>query len=111
MTGTAARPGHQTGVGSGPNWWLVVAMAITTYMAMLDMTVVTVALPTMTEDFDTSPAVSEWLVLGYLLPLVGVSLPAGRWVEDASWRASLLLATTALAYALALRLTRRRLLK
>jgi MFS family permease len=64
-------------------------MALATYLAMLDMTVVTVALPILTEDFGTIPAVSEWLILAYLLPLVGFSLPAGRWVDSAPWRASL----------------------
>lgn len=61
-------------------------MAATTFMATLDMTVVTVALPTMTRDLDVSPAVSEWLVLAYLLPLVGLSMPAGRWIDSAPWR-------------------------
>lgn len=70
-------------------WWLVVAMALATYLAMLDMTVVTVALPILTDDFGTTPAVSEWLILAYLLPLVGFSLPAGRWVDAAPWRACL----------------------
>ncbi|MDV3222065.1 MAG: MFS transporter [Intrasporangium sp.] len=91
-TVTVQSPGHR-----GPlthttrsGWWLVVAMAATTYMAMLDMTVVTVALPVMTDDFGVTPAVSEWLVLAYLLPLVGLSLPAGRWVDRAPWRTCLL---------------------
>ncbi|HKX68296.1 MAG TPA: MFS transporter [Intrasporangium sp.] len=77
------------GAPARPRWWLVVAMALATYLAMLDMTVVTVALPILTEDFRTTPAVSEWLILAYLLPLVGFSLPAGRWVDTAPWRASL----------------------
>lgn len=89
--------GLASGRGSRSGWWLVVAMALVTYLAMLDMTVVTVALPMVTEEFGTTPAVSEWLVVAYLLPLVGLSLPAGRWVDGAPWRASLQLSLSGFA--------------
>jgi MFS family permease len=89
---------HAAPVGRA-GWWLVAAMALTTYLAMLDSTVVAVALPTITEDFNVTPALSEWLVLAYLLPLVGLSLPAGRWLDSAPWRECLLVSATGFAAA------------
>lgn len=86
-----APPGRHGG------WLTVVAMALATFMAMLDMTVVAIALPVITAGFGTSPAVSEWVVLAYLVPLVGLSLPAGRWVDAVGRRTAVLFGTTGFA--------------
>ncbi|MQA86769.1 MAG: hypothetical protein GEV03_19600 [Streptosporangiales bacterium] len=59
------------------SWSLVVAMGLTVYMATLDLSIVTVALPTLEEDFGTRPSVTEWVALGYMLPLIGCCYPAG----------------------------------
>ncbi|MCM0674517.1 MFS transporter [Micromonospora phytophila] len=70
-------------------WWLVVAAGLAVFMAMLDMSIVGIALPNIGADFDVSPAAAEWVVLGYLLPLVGVTLPAGTWLDRVGKRPAL----------------------
>lgn len=92
-TGFGMRPDRRGG------WLTVVAMALATFMAMLDTTVVALALPVITAEFGTSPAVSEWVILAYLVPLVGLSLPAGRWVDAIGRRTAILFATCGFAAA------------
>lgn len=94
-TGFGMRPDRRGG------WLTVVAMALATFMAMLDTTVVALALPVITAEFGTSPAVSEWVILAYLVPLVGLSLPAGRWVDAIGRRTAILFATCGFAAATA----------
>ncbi|NIK61975.1 MFS transporter [Kribbella shirazensis] len=78
----------------GNRWWLVVAVGLAVFMAMLDMSIVGIALPSIEADFDASPAAAEWVVLGYLLPLVGVTLPVGPWLDQVGKRSALVFSTT-----------------
>lgn len=83
--GAPRRPAQQE-----PNrWWLVVAAGLAVFMSILDMSIVGIALPNIGADFDVSPAAAEWVVLGYLLPLVGVTLPVGPWLDQVGNRAAL----------------------
>ncbi len=68
-------------------------------MAVLDMSVVNVALPVMEKDFGVPTAVSEWVVLGYLLPLIALALPSGRWLDQVSPRSALVLSVGGFAVA------------
>ncbi|GAA4105092.1 MFS transporter [Actinomadura miaoliensis] len=70
-------------------WPLVAAMGLVVFMATLDTSVVAVALPAMERDFGVRTAATEWVVLGYLLPLVAVTLPAGRWLDRVGARPAL----------------------
>jgi MFS family permease len=70
-------------------WWLVVSAGLAVFMAVLDMSVVNVALPMIESDFGTTTSVSEWVVLGYLLPLISLALPSGRWLDTVGRRAAL----------------------
>lgn len=70
-------------------WRLVAAAGIAVFMAQLDVTVVNVALPTIEHEFGTGPSVAEWVVLGYVLPLIALTLPAGRWLDLVGQRAAL----------------------
>ncbi|GLW64432.1 MFS transporter [Actinomadura rubrobrunea] len=70
-------------------WPLVAAMGLVVFMATLDAGVVAVALPALERDFGVRTAATEWVVLGYLLPLVAVTLPAGRWLDRVGARAAL----------------------
>jgi MFS family permease len=74
--------------GERARWSLVVAMALATFMAMLDMTVVAMALPAITTEFGTTPATSEWVVIGYVVALVGLSLPVGGWLDTVGRRSA-----------------------
>jgi MFS family permease len=70
-------------------WWLVVAAALTVFMAALDVSIVAVALPSIEETFGTHATVTEWVALAYLLPLVALSLPSGRWLDQVGKRAAM----------------------
>ncbi len=80
-------------------WWLVAAVGLAVFMAMVDTTIVGIALPSIRADFAVPPAIAEWVVLGYQVPLVGLALPAGRWLDRAGSRPALLLSTGGFAAA------------
>ncbi|NDL56923.1 MFS transporter [Phytoactinopolyspora mesophila] len=71
-------------------WWLVVAAGLAVFMAQADVTVVHVALPTIENQFGISTALTQWIVLGYVLPMVALSLPAGRWLDQMGRRQAFL---------------------
>lgn len=75
-------------------WWLVVATGLAVFMGMLDTSAVNVALPALEREFSTRTSVSQWVVLGYLLPLIAMALPSGRWLDRTGRRAAMLLSTT-----------------
>ena len=50
-------------------------------MATPDMSVVNVALPRTQHEFATRTSVTQWIVLGYMLPLVPLTLPSARWLD------------------------------
>lgn len=73
-----------------PNrWWLVGAIGLSVFMAVLDLNIVTVALPAIEQEFGTGTNVTEWVVLGYALPMVALLLPSGRWLDTIGRRAAL----------------------
>src|SRR4051794_1669723 len=75
-------------------WWPVIGSGLVVFMATLDTSIVAVALPALERDFGVRTAAAEWIVLGYLLPLIALTLPAGRWLDRAGPRSALLLAVT-----------------
>ena len=69
--------GLQTG-----NWLLPVLVAlIGAFMALLDSSIVNVALPTMMRVFNTDTSTISWVVTGYMLAL-GVVVPLSGWLGD-----------------------------
>ncbi|MFD5430630.1 MFS transporter [Kitasatospora sp. NPDC127067] len=73
-------------------WSLVVAAGLLSFVAMLDMNVVNLALTDISAGLHVSPGVAQWAALGYQLPLVALLLPAGRWLDQVGTRSALLLA-------------------
>jgi DHA2 family multidrug resistance protein len=62
--------------------WLVLAcVMIGTFMAVLDATIVTVALPNMMATFGITVDHAEWILTAYLL-VFGVMLPSSGWFAD-----------------------------
>lgn len=62
--------------------WLVAICFVTgLFMEILDTTIINTAIPTLTEEFDATPAGIEWVILGYLLALA-VFIPASGWIGD-----------------------------
>ncbi|MFD3893353.1 MFS transporter [Streptomyces cellulosae] len=78
-------------------WWLVAAAGLAVFIAQLDASVVGVASPTIRSDLDTTTEVVQWVTLAYAVPLIGLSLCAGRWVDRADPRRALTLACTGFA--------------
>src|SRR4029450_4808630 len=74
-------------------------------MAMLDASVVNVALPTITDAFDVRPAATQWVVLAYLLAMVALVLPFGRWLDGVDKRDATVLALAGFALTSALAAT------
>src|SRR5262249_13700567 len=68
-------------------------------MAVPGMGGVNVAPPGVENDFGTHTRVSEWVVLGYLLPLISLALPSGRWLDTVGRRAALSFSTGGFAVA------------
>lgn len=76
--------GHAEAPVGGPSKWIVLAVAGSgVYMATLDSGIVNVALPTLTHAFDAPVVQTQWVILGYLLCITGLLLPAGRLADIA----------------------------
>ncbi|MEU1409683.1 MFS transporter [Streptomyces sp. NPDC005728] len=74
--------------------WLLVAVAgLLSFMAMLDMNIVNVALPDIAAGLHVSAATAQWAVLGYQVPVVALLLPVGRWLDGAGVRSAVMFAT------------------
>lgn len=80
-------------------WSLVVAAGLAVFMASIDMSIVNVALPAIEHDLGIAASMTEWVVLAYLLPLAGLALPSGRWLDSVGGRPALLFSLTGFALA------------
>ena len=80
-------------------WWLVIAAGLAVFMASVDMSIVNVALPAIERDFGIPTSMTEWIVLAYLLPLAGLALPSGRWLDTVGRRPALMVSLTGFALA------------
>jgi EmrB/QacA subfamily drug resistance transporter len=58
-------------------WWALAAMALAVFVVTLDLTVATVALPTLAAELGASETQLQWFVTAYTLALVAGMLPAG----------------------------------
>src|SRR5918999_3085689 len=58
-------------------WWTLVLISIATFMLLLDITVVNVALPDIQRDLDASLSSLQWVIDAYSLMLAAVLLTAG----------------------------------
>jgi predicted MFS family arabinose efflux permease len=80
-------------------WWLVVAAGLAVFMASVDMSIVNVALPAIERDLQIATSMTEWIVLAYLLPLAGLALPSGRWLDRVGQRPALVFSLAGFALA------------
>jgi DHA2 family multidrug resistance protein len=62
-------------------WLVLSSVMIATFMAVLDATIVNVALPNMMATFGVSVDRAEWILTAYLL-IFGVMLPSSGWLAD-----------------------------
>ncbi|MFJ6086795.1 MFS transporter [Streptomyces sp. NPDC092369] len=88
------RPGDTSaGPAQEERWLLVVVAGVLSFIAMLDMNIVNVALADIADGLHVSAATAQWAVLGYQLPVVALLLPVGRWLDGVGSRAAVLTAT------------------
>ncbi|MEX2032202.1 MAG: MFS transporter, partial [Dehalococcoidia bacterium] len=59
-------------------WRTLIAVGFGTFMATMDFSIVNVALPTLSREFNRSPDVVVWVALGSSLVVTGLTLTAGR---------------------------------
>ena len=62
-------------------WWVLANVMIGTFMAVLDATIVNVALPKIMGTFGIDIDTAEWILTAYLL-VFAVMLPTSGWVAD-----------------------------
>ena len=91
--------GVEHGQASTDRWGLVVVAGLSIYMAQLDTTIVNVALPAIEADLGLATSITQWIVLAYLVPLIGLSLLAGRWLDTIGHRPALSIAVVGFAAA------------
>jgi EmrB/QacA subfamily drug resistance transporter len=62
-------------------WWTLLVVALATFMLLLDITVVNVALPSIRQDLGASFTDLQWVVDAYALTLAALVLPAGSLAD------------------------------
>jgi len=65
----------------GSPWQVVGTVCIGAFMAALDASIVTIALPTLHEYFHTSTSVVDWVSIAYLLTLSSLLMVLGRFAD------------------------------
>ncbi len=60
-------------------WGVLAAMGLGVFMATLDMSVVTVALPSLVQDLHTDLATIQWVLISYSLVITSLIIGAGRF--------------------------------
>ena len=62
-------------------WWTLIAVSVATFMLLLDITVVNVALPSIREDLGASFTDLQWVLDAYALTLAALVLTAGSLAD------------------------------
>src|SRR5205809_153452 len=62
-------------------WWTLIAVCVATFMLLLDITVVNVALPDIQKDLNASLSSLQWVVDAYALTLAAFLLTAGSFAD------------------------------
>ena len=82
MALTTERPRPRK-IREAPNgWWLAIAtVCFGAFMGQLDASIATLTYPALSEEFHASTAAVSWVSLGYLLVLVALLVPVGRFSD------------------------------
>jgi EmrB/QacA subfamily drug resistance transporter len=79
---TPSVPGlASTTKGVGPKWWTLVAVSLGTFMLLLDLTVVNVALPQIQSSLHSTFTGLQWVVDAYALSLAALLLTGGSLAD------------------------------
>ncbi|MDQ2761452.1 MAG: MFS transporter [Actinomycetota bacterium] len=66
---------------TGRRWWMLAAVSIATFMLLLDLTVVNVALPSIQRDLNMSFSRIQWVIDAYSISLASLLLTAGSLAD------------------------------
>ena len=77
----AAGPSGGQAVGMEKKWWTLVVVCAATFMLLLDITIVIVALPTIQSELHASFSDVQWVIDAYALTLASVLLTAGSLAD------------------------------
>ena len=94
-TATAAEPGAR----QRPGWWPLAVIASAHLMAVLDTTIMFVALPSIQHGLHLTVASRQWVVTAYTLALAGLLLPGGRLADRFGARRTLIIGVVGFALA------------
>jgi len=83
---TAAHPGR---------WHALMVSQLAAFMALLDVSIVNVALPSIQHDLNAAPATAQWVVSGYALTFGLALIPAGRLGDSLGRRRMFLIGLSA----------------
>src|ERR671921_1543339 len=62
-------------------WWTLIAVSVATFMLLLDITVVNVALPSIRDDLGANFTDLQWVIDAYALTLAALVLTAGSLAD------------------------------
>ena len=62
-------------------WWVLTNIMISTFMVVLDSTIVNTALPKIMSSFGISVDIAQWILTGYMLSFA-IMLPTSGWFAD-----------------------------
>ncbi|MBI3973060.1 MAG: MFS transporter [Chloroflexi bacterium] len=79
-------PAEESAPPGNYKWIVLLVVGAGVYMATLDSGIVNVALPVLTREFSASLVLAQWVILGYVLCIAGLLLPAGRLADMAGRR-------------------------
>ena len=65
-------------------WWTLIVVCIGTFMLLLDITIVNVALPKIASDLHASFSDIQWVIDAYALTLASVLLTAGSLGDEST---------------------------
>ena len=78
---TTADPTSEKAPGLDRRWWTLIAVCGATFMLLVDVTIVQVALPTMQRQLHASFADLEWVISAYALSLAALILTQGTLAD------------------------------
>ena len=75
--------GPPTGAATGDprRWWILVAVSLGMFMALLDVTIVNIAIPAIIDDLDATVSSVSWVINAYSLTLAVLFLSMGRFSD------------------------------
>ena len=71
-------PAHAPDQGHPRKWWILVAVSVGMFMALLDVTIVNIAMPRIITDLHTTVTSASWVLNAYSLVLAVSFLSMGR---------------------------------